>query len=465
MIEVTRYSDKTVAVFGLAGSGLASARALAAGGAKVVAFDDSAERVAAATEAGIATGDLHDLDFHGVDALLLSPGVPLTHPKPHWSAERAHAAGVPIVGDVGLFDEERRARLPGLALVAITGTNGKSTTTALLGHLLTVLGDAAQVGGNIGRPVLDLDPVPGVAVVECSSYQIDLATTLAPDVGALLNLSPDHIDRHGTYENYAAIKERLVAASDAVVIGVDDADTAAVADRMERAGKTVLRIGTFDSVDAIALGRSGVGAVGETLYRVTDGVAREIASLAGIGSLRGRHNAQNASAAVALAIALGHTAEDAVRGLATFPGLVHRMEEVGRADAVLFVNDSKATNAQSTRQALASFEDVYWIAGGVPKAGGITELADLFGRVKRAYLIGEAAQAFAKTLTGRVNFVLSGTLEAALDAAASDAEAAGSGVVLLSPACASFDQFRSFEARGDRFRTLVGERLHSGENA
>ncbi|WP_108658952.1 UDP-N-acetylmuramoyl-L-alanine--D-glutamate ligase [Acuticoccus kandeliae] len=464
MIEVSRFSDKKAAVFGLAGSGLVTARALVAAGAEIVGYDDKAESVAAAAAAGLPTGDLREGDFARFAVLVLSPGVPLTHPVPHWSVKRAQEAGVPIVGDVGLFDEERRARLPGLRLAAITGTNGKSTTTALLGHILATLGEAAQVGGNIGRPVLDLEPVPGVAVVECSSYQIDLAPTLAPDVGALLNLSPDHIDRHGTFANYAAIKERLVAASGIAVIGIDDADSRAVADRLEAAGKIVRRIGTFETADeaARAIG-NGVAAVGETLFEIVDGTARDVGTVHGIGSLRGRHNAQNAAAALAMAVALGHTAEAAAGALATFPGLPHRMEEVGREGKVLFVNDSKATNAQSSRQALQSFSHIYWIAGGVPKAGGITDLADLFPRVDRAYLIGQAAADFGATLAGTVEAAQCGTLEAALDAAAADAGAsAEGGVVLLSPACASFDQFRSFEHRGDRFRDLVAQRLKRG---
>ena len=461
MIAVETFEGKRVAVFGLAGSGLVTAHALAAGGAEILCYDDKRERVDAANDAGLPTGDLRVADFAAFDALVLSPGVPLTNPVPHWSVQRANAADVPIVGDVALFDAERLARFPGLLLAAITGTNGKSTTTALLGHVLSALGLAAQVGGNIGRPVLDLDPVPGIAVVECSSYQIDLAPDLAPDVGALLNLSPDHIDRHGTFEHYAAVKTRLVAGSRQTVIGVDDEHAAAIADRLEEAGKPVRRIGVFDSAEVAiaALGRSGVAAVGETLLLVTDGRAEEIGSLAGIGSLRGRHNGENAAAAIAMALALGADAREAASHLATFPGLAHRMEEVGTRGGVLFVNDSKATNAQSARQALASFSKVHWIAGGVPKAGGIAELEDLFDRVRAAYLIGQAADDFAATLDGKVPASTFGTLEQALDAAI--AAAAPGDIVLLSPACASFDQYRSFEARGDEFRALVRSRMEA----
>lgn len=458
MIAVEAFRGRRVAVFGLGGSGLATAQALAAGGADVLCGDDRAAALAAAASAGLSTADLGTVDLAGFAALVLSPGVPLTHPRPHPSVLRARRAGVPVVGDVALFDAERRARLPGLRLAAITGTNGKSTTTALLGHLLSRAGEAVQVGGNIGRPVLDLDAVAGTAVVECSSYQIDLAPDVQPDVGALLNLSADHLDRHGSFAAYAAIKERLVAASAEAVVGIDDEPSAAAAERRARAGQPLQRIGTFDSAEEAArrIGARGVAAVGERLFLVADGVARPLASLTGIASLRGRHNAQNVAAALAMALALGVPAEAAVAGLASFPGLAHRMEEVGRLDDVLFVNDSKATNAQSARQALAAFERIHWIAGGVAKAGGIDDLADLFARVQRAYLIGEATDAFAATLAGRVATVRCGTLEVAVAEAAQAARADG-GVVLLSPACASFDQFRSFEHRGDRFREIVAQ--------
>ena len=459
MIPVTTYAGRKVAVFGLGGSGLTTAHALTAGGAQVICYDDKRERVEAADAAGLPTGDLRVADFAGFDALVLSPGVPLTHPAPHWTVERARAAGIPVVGDVELFDGERRAAIAGLRLAAITGTNGKSTTTALLGHLLAELGEAAQVGGNIGRPVLDLDPVPGTAVVECSSYQIDLAPGLASEVGCLLNLSPDHIDRHGTFEGYAAVKARLIAGSRQAVMGVDDETTAAMADHFAAHGKPVLRIGAFDNETELhRLGGAGVGAVGPVLYAVEAGGVREVGRLTGIASLRGRHNGENAAAALAMAKALGFAPEDAARHLATFPGLAHRMEEVGRAGDVLFVNDSKATNAESARQALASFDNIHWIVGGVAKAGGVESLTGFAPRIKAAYLIGESSETFERQLKHHMPTVRCRTMDAALDIAARSA-ASGGGVVLLSPACASFDQFRSFEHRGDVFRDLVRARL------
>ncbi|MEM8664245.1 MAG: Mur ligase family protein, partial [Pseudomonadota bacterium] len=337
MIAVETYAGKRAAVFGLGGSGLATAHALTAGGAEIVCYDDKRERVDAAWGAGLPTGDLRVADFSAFDALVLSPGVPLTHPEPHWAVQKANEAGTPVIGDVELFDNERRSRLPAMKLAAITGTNGKSTTTALLGHILKALGVKAQVGGNIGRPVLDLDPHTHVAVVEVSSYQVDLSPSLTPDVGLLLNITPDHIDRHGTFQNYAAVKERLVAASRQAVIGIEEEASRAVATRFEACGKPMRRIAVLDSLDgAGALGRSGVAAVGETLYVVVDGEPEEMGSLAGIPSLRGRHNAQNAAGAIAMAIALGHEASAAAATLSTFPGLAHRMEEVGRASGVIF---------------------------------------------------------------------------------------------------------------------------------
>ncbi|XWN33105.1 MAG: UDP-N-acetylmuramoyl-L-alanine--D-glutamate ligase [Devosia sp.] len=485
MIAVEGFSGRRVAVFGLGGSGLVAAHALAAGGAEIVCYDDKRAHVDAAWDQGLPTGDLRVADFAAFDALLLSPGVPLTHPQPHWTVARAKAAGVEIVGDIELFDRERRARFPQMKLAAITGTNGKSTVTALTGHLLKAMGVDAQVGGNIGRPVLDLDADAAVAVVECSSYQIDLSPTLHPDVGAFLNLSPDHIDRHGTYENYAAVKTHLVDASDKAVFGALESidDIARRFCREERVPVWTFGEGRRSDPPAFQSSAYSRGVllraikrepplvrdvtVGWDLVALMDGEPCDLGRLPEVASLRGDHNALNAAAALTIIAALGHDAKDAAAHLATFPGLPHRMEEVGRAGDVAFINDSKATNAQSAYQALTSFEHIHWIAGGVPKEGGITSLKSLFPRVRRAYLIGDAAADFASTLNGSVDVAQCGTLEAALDAAAGKAAEEG-GVVLLSPACASFDQFSSFEERGDRFRTLVQERLagaqHGGAN-
>jgi UDP-N-acetylmuramoylalanine--D-glutamate ligase len=455
MIAAQEFRDRTVAVFGLGGSGLVAARALVAGGANVMAWDDGEKGRAAAAECGIQVVDLAGADWSGIDALVLAPGVPLTHPEPHWSVERAREAGIEVIGDIELFERERARMSPGSPLVAITGTNGKSTTTALISHVLATAGHDAQMGGNIGVPVLELAP-PGperIHVLECSSYQIDLSPGLAPSVGVLLNISPDHLDRHGTLENYAAVKERLVSASGIGVIGVDDDLSRAVAERAEKRGQKVLRVSTREVV------RNGCFVRGGKLVVASDGVEAEFAELSEFASLRGAHNAQNAGAAVCVCRSLG-VGDAAIReGLRSFPGLAHRMQVVGRKGRVLFVNDSKATNADAAERALASYERIYWIAGGKAKAGGIAPLGPWFGRIAKAYLIGDAAESFAATLGGDVPHEICGTLDRAVAQAAGDAARDGHAepVVLLSPACASFDQFANFEVRGDAFADAVGK--------
>ena len=452
MIPVSRFAGQKVALFGLGGSGLATALALISGGAEVLAFDDNPASIEKAGAAGIVTGDLRSADWTRIAALVLSPGVPLTHPRPHWSVDLARVHQVPVIGDIELFTLERQALAPSAPFVAITGTNGKSTTTALIAHCLTVAGKDTQLGGNIGVAVLTLDPPTPERhyVVECSSYQIDLAPSIAPTVGILLNLSPDHLDRHGSMGNYAAIKARLVANAETAVIGIDTEPCRHIAEGLASDGKPVTRI----SQSAVL--ERGVGFDGRSLVRRMPGSDEARFDLSAIGSLRGRHNAQNTAAAVAALTCLGIGDEAIGEGLRSFPGLVHRMEEVGRVERVLFVNDSKATNADAAAPALAAFQRIYWIAGGLPKEGGIASLTPYFPRIAKAYLIGEAAPAFAATLGERIPYEISGTLSVAVEHAAADARAAGEdAVVLLSPACASFDQFRNFEVRGDAFRTAV----------
>jgi UDP-N-acetylmuramoylalanine--D-glutamate ligase len=456
MIPITTFAGKTVAVFGLGGSGLASCQALAAGGANVIACDDDAKRMAQAQAAGCTAADLRQADWSAISALVLAPGVPLTHPAPHWSVGLARAAAVPVIGDIELFCRERRRHAPKTPFVAITGTNGKSTTTALTAHLLACGGQTVQLGGNIGTAILSLaSPQTGqVHVIEVSSYQIDLAPSLDPSVGVLINVSEDHLDRHGTLAHYAAVKERLVAGvqeGGTAIVGVDDNLCAAVADRLDRGGKNVVRVSVRRPL------ADGIYVEAEQVIRASGAAARAVAGLGQIGSLRGAHNAQNAACASGAALALGVTPAVIQQGLRTFPGLAHRMEEIGRKGRVLFVNDSKATNADSAAQALACFTDIFWIAGGKPKSGGLSSLVGFFPRMRKVYLIGEAAAGFAAELEGRVPHVVAGTLERAVELAARDAEAADvkEPVVLLSPACASFDQFRNFEARGDAFRELV----------
>ncbi|MNI26629.1 UDP-N-acetylmuramoylalanine--D-glutamate ligase [compost metagenome] len=349
---------------------------------------------------------------------------------------------------------ERRAHAPDSPFIAITGTNGKSTTTALIAHILKESGRDTQLGGNIGTAVLTLDePKTGrFYVVECSSYQIDLAPTLNPTAGILLNLTPDHLDRHGTMQHYADVKERLVAGSETAIIGVDDSFCTLIADRVERAGVAVKRISKRSPV------ADGIYADGTKLVLAHGGASELFVDLDGIPTLKGAHNAQNAAAAVAACLAVGLTPTEIVQGLKSFPGLKHRMQPVGRRGHVVFVNDSKATNAEAAAPALSSYDRIYWIAGGLPKEGGITSLAPLFSHIVKAYLIGEAAPAFAATLGESVRYEISGTLDQAVAHASADADGdAIASAVMLSPACASFDQFKNFEVRGDAFVQLVGD--------
>jgi UDP-N-acetylmuramoylalanine--D-glutamate ligase len=458
MIPVRGFEGKTVAVFGLARTGLAAARALQAGGATVALWDERPAAREAAIAEGFELTDLSSADWWSFSALLLSPGVPLTHPTPHWTVERAKAAGVEVLGDIELFaravnaaPEHKRPKV-----VAITGTNGKSTTTALIAHICASAGRDTRIGGNFGFGVLGLEDMHGgaVYVLELSSYQLDLTSSLKPDVSILLNISPDHLDRHGGMDGYVAAKRRVLlnqGKGDTAVIGVDDPYGQRICTEVVAANRrTIVPISSSK-----AIGR-GVYVLQGLLYDATGERAVEIADLLRARSLPGRHNWQNAAAAYSAARGLGLTAEEAAEGLMTFPGLAHRMETVGQLGRVRFVNDSKATNADAARQAMGSYPKFYWIAGGQPKEGGIDGLSDLFPRIEKAYLIGEAAPDFADVLAGKADAVECGTLERAVQRAYADAAATGQdAVVLLSPACASFDQFSDFEARGEAFRAAV----------
>jgi UDP-N-acetylmuramoylalanine--D-glutamate ligase len=453
MFAAKSFRGRKVLVFGLARSGTAAIEALRRGGADVTAWDDSETSREKAKSQGVPLRDFDQLDFRGFDHLILSPGVPLTHPEPHWTVKKAQAAGVEILGDTEIFQREiagTRARL-----VAITGTNGKSTTTALAGHLLKAAGLDAQTGGNIGKAVFLLDPPTPerVYVLELSSYQIDLMPSLKPDVGILLNLTPDHLDRHGSMEHYAEVKARMFARQgpgDTAVIGVDDDWGMRIAAGL-KTGAEVVRISVEREIE------DGVFATEGMLHERRRGKDVQKLDLKDMRSLRGRHNWQNACAAYAAARAMGLTREQIESGMRSFPGLEHRMEEIGRVGEVLFINDSKATNADAAAKALASFAPIYWIAGGIPKAGGIDSLKPFFPRIVKAYLIGQAAEEFAHTIGGAIPVEINGTLDKAVAAAARDAakdERRGA-AVLLSPACASFDHYPNFEVRGEAFRKLV----------
>jgi UDP-N-acetylmuramoylalanine--D-glutamate ligase len=451
MIPVHSKKGQKLALFGLGGSGMATAQALVAGGADLIAFDDNPQKVEEAASQGIPTGNLGELDFSSIDALVLAPGVPLTHPKPHWSVDLANAASVPIVGDVALFADEVCVSDKNASIIAITGTNGKSTTTALISHILANAGRDMQMGGNIGKAVLTLDePENGrTYVVECSSYQIDLAPNLAPDIGILLNLAPDHLDRHGTIENYASIKAQLVQKSATPIVGVDDPYCAAIAVEVRNQNQNLISISVKHELENGVFAKNGV------IFHAVDGQVEQVATLENIATLRGVHNAQNACAAWAACHASGLSNDEIQSGLESFGGLAHRMEILGHIGAMVFVNDSKATNADAAAMALSSYDRVHWIVGGLAKEGGIETLRPYFGRIEKAYLIGEAAPEFAVTLGGDVPFEISGTLEQAVSSVRSNIGIGGNAVVLLSPACASFDQYPNFEIRGEAFRDAV----------
>jgi UDP-N-acetylmuramoylalanine--D-glutamate ligase len=421
MIVARAFANKRYAVLGLARSGLATVRALVASGAHVTAWDAKEEARAQAPSA-VTLADPLAIDLTGFDGVIVSPGVPINR---HPIADHARKAGVPILGDIELF-AIARAELPAHRVVGITGTNGKSTTTALIHHILEAAGVPARLGGNIGLPILSQEPLPegGVYVLELSSYQIDLTRSLACDVAVLTNVTPDHLDRYDGFADYAAAKERLFTlqhADQTAVIATDDDPSRMIASR-----------------------------VAHRLVRVS---ANDIADQFFWPSLQGPHNAQNVACAKAVARALGVDDEAIEAGLRSYPGLAHRMERVRERAGVLFVNDSKATNPTSTAPALAAYPVVHWILGGQAKADDLDACAPHFGHVKAAYTIGEAASMFAALLRPHMAVTQADTLKAAVEAAT---RAALPGeTVLLSPACASFDQFRDFEARGDAFRALV----------
>jgi UDP-N-acetylmuramoylalanine--D-glutamate ligase len=453
LFPASTFKGKTVAVFGLARSGNAMLEALRLGGATIHAWDDSADAREKAAAAGVPISDLREFDFHNAHALILSPGVPLTHPEPHWTVSMARAARIEIIGDTEVF--QREAKKAGASIVGITGTNGKSTTTALVGHMFRSAGRDADIGGNIGTPVFLLrQPVRDrIYVLELSSFQIDLSPGLRPDVGILTNITPDHLDRHGNMENYAAVKSRMFAkqtAGDTAVVGVDDEWCEGIADGI-RPGPSVRRVSVTRPLSDGIFAHDGV------LRDVRNGVEEAKIDLRNMRALKGRHNWQNACMAYGAGRAFGLGVAEIEAAMKSFTGLAHRMQEVARLGGIAFVNDSKATNADAAAMALSSFDTIYWIAGGIAKSGGIKPLEKYFPRISKAYLIGEAAPDFARTLEGKARYEVSGVLDAAVAAAARDALAEGKqgAVVLLSPACASFDHYPNFEVRGDAFVAAV----------
>jgi UDP-N-acetylmuramoylalanine--D-glutamate ligase len=432
VIVSAAWRGKRYAVLGLARSGAATVRALVAGGAEVVAWDNDANRVGSLEdELGHAAFDATDpllIDLTGFAGVVVSPGVPINR---HPIAEKARDAAVPLIGDIELF-AQARGELPAHKVVGITGTNGKSTTTALIHHILETAGVPARLGGNIGLPILGQDPLPesGIYVLELSSYQIDLTQSLDCDVAVLLNITPDHLDRYDGFEAYAASKARLFAMQSkghAAVIGIGDEASQAVAKQVSRSGQA------------------------EDLTKIAAGVCLDQSRWP---ALQGPHNAQNALAAIAACEALGVDQAAIDRGLETFPGLPHRMERVATKHGVLFVNDSKATNPTSTAPALSAFKAIHWILGGQAKTDDLEACRAGFPNVVGAYTIGASAGMFADLLKDEMPVEQSDTLENAVRAAAANARPGET--VLLSPACASFDQFKDYEDRGAQFRAAVG---------
>ncbi len=487
MIPLPSYKDKKTAVFGLGKAGKAAVASLLAGGAEVYAWDDKAM----SGEWPVASGEKMPLNsslatrhsphlipdtewpWEEMAILVLSPGVPLTHPEPHRVVRAAQQAGVPIKGEVELLWEA----CPDATYVGITGTNGKSTTTALIGHILLENGINAQIGGNLGTPALALDRGEGrgargeeesanhspltthhslIFVLEMSSYQLDLLHQARFNVACLLNITPDHLDRHGDMQGYIAAKRRIFmnqSAGDTAIIGIDDEDSAALAHALAAERK---------NVQTISLKGSGLQVTGSGKLEFLD---PDSWNLPVTPALRGAHNRQNAAMAYAACTALGVAPERIIEAMQAFPGLAHRMQQVATLGQILYINDSKATNADAAAKALGSFERIFWIAGGRPKAGGITTLGPYFPRILHSFLIGEAEDEFAATLEGKVHYTRCGTLERAVTAATQEALVDGQPcAILLSPACASFDQWANFEMRGDAFRdyaeTLVREWKH-----
>jgi UDP-N-acetylmuramoylalanine--D-glutamate ligase len=465
MIPVRGVEGQTIAVLGLGRSGKATARALAAGGALPILWDDSAEAREAAAADGFAVSDLTRAGaLAGVKLLVTSPGIPHLYPHPHPVIAAAWAAGVPVDNDIGLFfrsfasadwdDFDQRPKV-----VAVTGSNGKSTTSALIHHILADQGRPTQLAGNIGRGVLDIDPARDgeVVVLELSSYQTDLARALTPDIAVFTNLSPDHLDRHGGLGGYFAAKRRLFAEGgpDRAVIGLDEDEGCHLANQMsEGAGDDrVIGISVTRKLDDAAW---SVTARKGFLAEWRRGRQVAAIDLRGVKGLPGTHNHQNACSAYAVARSIGLGPKGIEAALHSYPGLPHRSQRIAEASGVIYVNDSKATNVDSAAKALQAFDSIRWICGGLEKEGGLAGLVPHLGAVRKAYVIGREAQSFARQLPG-ISTEICITMARAVERATAEAEPGD--VVLLAPAAASFDQYDNFEKRGEDFVEQVRSHL------
>ncbi|MGP1257181.1 MAG: UDP-N-acetylmuramoyl-L-alanine--D-glutamate ligase [Kiloniellales bacterium] len=453
MIELPFFHGLPVGVLGLGQSGLAAARALQASGAEVWAWDDGEDARARAAERGVPLVDLYRCNWQEPTSLILSPGIPHSHPAPHPVVDLARNAGAEIIGDVELLGRAQ----PDARYIGITGTNGKSTTTALLGHMLQLCNIDAQIGGNIGLPVLELAPAgnSGSYVLEMSSYQLELTFCITFDVAVLLNITPDHLERHGGFDGYVAAKKEIFrrqTSPRAAILGLDDETCRSIYDALIAAGdQRVIGISAEREI------QGGVYVLDGVLYDDLDGQRIPALDLHEVPSLPGRHNWQNAAAAYAAGRACQVAGAPLAASIRSFSGLPHRQERVAVIDGVSYVNDSKATNPEAAAKALASYPAIYWIAGGQPKDGGLAPCLPHLDRVVETFLIGEASERFAAELEGKVELQRCGDLATALAAATVAARRDGkpAAVVLLSPAAASFDQFKSFEQRGEVFRRAV----------
>ena len=453
MIPLGTLPDRLYAVLGLGRSGRAAAKALLASRRTVWAWDDDADVRAAASSEGLPLVDFGARDLGDSAALILSPGIPHTFPAPHPIVARARARGVEIIGDVELLFRAQ----PSATYVGVTGTNGKSTTTALVGHILAKAGYDIRVGGNLGPPVLNFDRLStkSICILEMSSYQLELTPNLVFNVAMLLNISPDHLGRHGGMDGYVAAKQAIFAGARTgatAVIGVDDPHSRSLCTAVsQKGGHRVLVVSGHRRVGGGVFARDGV------LWDAINGDPKPVLQLSGARALPGAHNAQNAAAAYAAVRSLGVEGSVAARAILDFPGLPHRQERIADVNGVTYVNDSKATNGDAAARALSCYDNIYWIAGGRPKEDGLDAVIPWLDRIRCAFLIGEAEEAFARALKDKVSVSRCGTLDRAFAAASSkaNADALSRPVVLLSPACASFDQFANFEARGDAFRAMV----------
>ena len=453
MIDVFPFAGFTVAVFGLGRSGIATALALQESGAEVWAWDDDADVRALANKEGVTLTDLYSCDWNELISLIVSPGVPTNYPAAHPIVAKARAINCEVIGDIELLVRTQRW----CNFIGVTGTNGKSTTTTIIGHIMQVAGREAEIGGNLGIPALTLDPLgaEGTYVLEMSSFQLELTPSVTFDVAVLLNISADHLERHGGMEDYIAAKRIIFQRQTkprAAIIGTDDDICRGICDQLTLADEQlVIPVSGYQQT------KSGVYCIDGFLFDDMEGMATPVCNLQQNPNLLGPHNGQNAAASYAAAKVAGVAPHAIMACLMSYPGLVHRQEAVAIVDGVAYVNDSKATNSEAASRAIKCFDNIYWILGGKPKEGGLEACISYLHHVRHAYLIGEAALAFSRVLDGKVPFTLAGDLENAVKAAHAQALSDGCAqpVVALSPACASFDQFSNFEDRGNAFKDIV----------